>query len=179
MDDTLIMMGSVQGVLDLTLTAKQLGVPKTTLHGWYHATSRISLPSLANICYVLRVDLEDLLKCKVVPNRAPNTLAVLSNQTSPSTNKITTEALKARLRNYLSDSNPKSLTTVARELGKDRRYFTIVYPHLAKQIVARYRLSHENLRDARFARLSEAIHQTVCKLLSNGLSPTQRNVENA
>lgn len=157
--------------------ANQLHIPKSTLHGWYHGTSRISLRFLAHTCYVLNVSLADLFSCACVPK--PGLRKIPRSRKQRNANKLATDVFEQKLRDYLSNTDPKSLTKIAEELGVNRRLIGLTYPSIAQQIIIRYRTSREEARNKRFVRLSQEIHETVRCLVSNGVAPTRRNVESA
>lgn len=141
--------------------SRTLNIPKNTLHGWYHETSRIPLHLLLELCYP--VPLERVSIPKLIQKNH-------SQQHS-------SDLIQTRLQASLFELPPPSLTSLASELQVDRRLLSRKFPELSRQIILRFQNNIIQNRKLRLSRLVLDIKRAVIALRRDGKSLTQRNVE--
>ena len=141
--------------------AKELGVSKTTFHGWIKETSIPSLSHACNLATRLGVSLSDLY----LGNEAALPPAPLLTLGNPEMKRIRMcidwSVVDRQLQGYLSRDEPVSVRQIATELGVSRR---TLYSHdeaLMKRLAARFDAWQVAIQEGIATERLEAMHELL------------------
>ncbi|WP_169794017.1 TniQ family protein [Alicyclobacillus acidiphilus] len=162
--------------------AREIGVPKNTLWGWYWGKSRIPLPTLVQISLRLGKSIAEILTDEIPHVRSD--LSVKKNirlirpfRKRSNTNHTNQNETARALEEALTRIPPPSLAQVARELGVNRRQLRVWHPELSRALSARYEEARRKACDHRLKHLKEVITDCVADLYATGIYPSARAVE--
>lgn len=138
--------------------ARELGVSKTTLHGWIKETSIPSLSHACNLAIRLGVSLSDLYLGNEAALPAVPLMALESPEKKRRRMRIDWPVVDKQLQGYLRRAEPVSVRQIAAELGVSRR---TLYSHdevLMKRLAAWYEAWQLGHQEGIASERLEAIH---------------------
>lgn len=162
--------------------ARQLGVPKNTLHMWRTGKVSPDLRAVLQLAYYAGLPLLDVLTRrpdKWVPNGAA--FMPLSATKRLGRRKATFNAEEARavleLALHSKELPPPTVKSLASSLGCDRRTLYTHMPHLCREISARWRAYRSAQKSERIARTRQTIRDCIKVLHHQGVYPSHRRVQ--
>lgn len=162
--------------------AKIIGKPKSTLWGWTHHKTKLSLIDLLRICYCTGPSLLDFLTRDFDPTLLPvpkAPLAELGHSTRRYLRKplINQNDIMQRLHNFLDEkTKPVSMQKVAGILKQDERTLRHKYPEICRQISKRFLNFTSKCSKDKWDKLDEEILGVVLQLHNTGQRISRRNI---
>jgi len=159
--------------------AEFCGVPKSTLRCWLKGENPPSLDNLLLICYRLNIEILDLLLGKRKENID---IYKIKSQVSISKDKTTRRPLnfdliEKKFNEFLIYDTPISMTTVAREIDRDKRVLYRNFPDYCKMISAKYRNYLIEKSNQRIQLLKSEINIAFNSLINEGVYPSSGKIE--
>jgi hypothetical protein len=159
---------------NFSVVSKKLGIPSTTLRYRLKGINRSPIGAILYICYELGLSVEEFL------NKKPTSIGEINRTLTDSTNvkkKYDHEQIRLLLRSTLQNRVQKTVSSIAREIGCDRRLIYLTFPEECKQL----RDMNKNLemlqKEKRIERKLLELRDVVNKIIENGDYPSRRRVE--
>ena len=139
--------------------AKMLGVSKGCMHGWCHASHRLTLRRLVLMADLFGCSLADVLHGRADATHPPTAHLPRGRRRGPDSAR--SSQLVAKLRVLSKQVPPMSLEAVARELGITSKALRNHYPARARSIVMRHAAQLSELRADRERQIIEGVATLV------------------
>lgn len=160
--------------------AKKTGIPFTNIRVWRQGKNRPSLDGLLKISYLTDIKVIDLFSGKK-PNFNIKGIP-LGDKVEIKPDKISRRKLNpGEIRNsltvYKNDKVPVSVSEIARSLGLDKKVLYHHFPEDCQALAARYHAETMRNKQKRLIEMESLIKEAVKHLISQGIYPSRRKVE--